>query len=385
MSTFFALTQQPIVVATPERQPIFLASEVSGYDSIDLQVTCFVDGTAAGATIGLITSMQMESEDGWLAVPDGFTTISGSGLQFARMTISAGMLRYLRWEVSSLGGASNVTIFLTGVARSLLSTGEPWQRGLIAWHAAKSWAEVYAEIQAAGADATVFLGNGYTPVPGAYTIPPGEYDINLVSFVCVGRFGLITVEDGATFVPLPGGGYNFTLDGVALYTNGAIVSPGENVSCNLTNGAGVIHTSNTTAAFPGVIGGVLLASDSLLGATLWSYGSEPVFDVATSSLLQITLNVALSFGSATIGGDGEVYLEADSASLRALNAALLTGSTTYQAGSPKALGTVLERYANATRPAASSVLAGTLIFNTDDNFPNVSDGTNWRDMSGAIT
>jgi hypothetical protein len=45
----------------------------------------------------------------------------------------------------------------------------------------------------------------------------------------------------------------------------------------------------------------------------------------------------------------------------------------------------LAQYSNATRPAASSVPAGTLIDNTDDNAPNKSDGTNWRDMMGAVT
>ena len=46
---------------------------------------------------------------------------------------------------------------------------------------------------------------------------------------------------------------------------------------------------------------------------------------------------------------------------------------------------VLRSYTDAGRPAASGVPAGTMIFNTDDNFPNVSDGTNWRDMAGATT
>ena len=40
-------------------------------------------------------------------------------------------------------------------------------------------------------------------------------------------------------------------------------------------------------------------------------------------------------------------------------------------------------FADGTRPAATTV--GQVIFNTDDNTLNVADGTNWRDMSGAIT
>jgi hypothetical protein len=42
-------------------------------------------------------------------------------------------------------------------------------------------------------------------------------------------------------------------------------------------------------------------------------------------------------------------------------------------------------YTNASRPSAASLSAGTSIFNTDDNAPNWSDGTNWRDASGNLT
>ena len=47
--------------------------------------------------------------------------------------------------------------------------------------------------------------------------------------------------------------------------------------------------------------------------------------------------------------------------------------------------TPLSTYSNGTRPDANSVPAGSMIFNTDDNAPNVSDGTNWRDMVGNLT
>ncbi len=53
------------------------------------------------------------------------------------------------------------------------------------------------------------------------------------------------------------------------------------------------------------------------------------------------------------------------------------------------VGLVIPVYADGTRPtpgtSAGQAPAGTLIFNSDDNFPNVSDGTNWRNMSGAAT
>lgn len=40
---------------------------------------------------------------------------------------------------------------------------------------------------------------------------------------------------------------------------------------------------------------------------------------------------------------------------------------------------------NATRGAASAYSAGMMIWNTDDNAPNWSDGSAWRDAAGNIT
>jgi hypothetical protein len=42
-------------------------------------------------------------------------------------------------------------------------------------------------------------------------------------------------------------------------------------------------------------------------------------------------------------------------------------------------------FTNASRPAANTFPVGGLIYNSDDFAPNVSDGTNWRDMVGVIT
>jgi hypothetical protein len=42
-------------------------------------------------------------------------------------------------------------------------------------------------------------------------------------------------------------------------------------------------------------------------------------------------------------------------------------------------------FADATRPLPADVGSGYTIWNTDDGFTNVSDGTNWLDPNGAIT
>lgn len=45
----------------------------------------------------------------------------------------------------------------------------------------------------------------------------------------------------------------------------------------------------------------------------------------------------------------------------------------------------VQSYSNAGRPAATAYAAGSAIWNTDDNAPNYSDGTNWRDAAGSTT
>lgn len=42
-------------------------------------------------------------------------------------------------------------------------------------------------------------------------------------------------------------------------------------------------------------------------------------------------------------------------------------------------------YTTEDRPDASTVTVGFQIYNLDDNAPNYSDGTDWRDAEGNIT
>ena len=42
-------------------------------------------------------------------------------------------------------------------------------------------------------------------------------------------------------------------------------------------------------------------------------------------------------------------------------------------------------YTDTSRPDPTTVAIGTVIFNTDDGFPNWSDGTNWVDSAGLTT
>ena len=42
-------------------------------------------------------------------------------------------------------------------------------------------------------------------------------------------------------------------------------------------------------------------------------------------------------------------------------------------------------YNNTTRPSAATMKAGSQIWNSDDNAPNYSDGSAWRDAVGNLT
>ena len=55
--------------------------------------------------------------------------------------------------------------------------------------------------------------------------------------------------------------------------------------------------------------------------------------------------------------------------------------STLQSGA----GDLLPSYTNAARPDPTTVAAGFAIFNTDDGFPNWSDGTVWKDATGLTT
>lgn len=46
---------------------------------------------------------------------------------------------------------------------------------------------------------------------------------------------------------------------------------------------------------------------------------------------------------------------------------------------------VLLSYTNALRPAATAIPALTMIWNSDDNAINLSDGSSWRDAAGNVT
>lgn len=129
MADLITLTTQPIRITALSRQAAYLAVDVGSYDLLDLELVCSVEGTATSAQINLFTGMQIQTDDGWFipsASGANFGSLSGSAqVLTAKASLTGGFLRYLRWDCSSgtspagsLGGATALTFFIRGMARS---------------------------------------------------------------------------------------------------------------------------------------------------------------------------------------------------------------------------------------------------------------------------
>jgi len=83
--------------------------------------------------------------------------------------------------------------------------------------------------------------------------------------------------------------------------------------------------------------------------------------------------------SAVEGPIGALYLDQTNgaAYVKTTVATVLTGWSL--------VGSATLTYTDATRPDPTTVPIGTMIFNTQDGFPNWSDGTNWVTSAGVTT
>ncbi len=120
--------------------------------------------------------------------------------------------------------------------------------------------------------------------------------------------------------------------------------------------------------------------------------NDPILNQAASlmgpgSVAKVQAGAAIALGA-------DVASDADGKAVTAVPGDFIIGTCIVDAGAVDELISVwmtsvggardLAVFSNATRPA-QPVSVGTAIFNTDDNAPNYSDGTNWRDASGALT
>ncbi len=132
MADMITLTPQPIRLALTngiaQRQAIYLATDVSGYDVLDMElVVPALEGTTPQLAISVVTGMQVQTEDGWIKA-GGFNSSSlitasntSSMITIGNNSSSgASLLRYVRWDVTSFGGTSAfATFFIRGMARKL--------------------------------------------------------------------------------------------------------------------------------------------------------------------------------------------------------------------------------------------------------------------------
>jgi hypothetical protein len=120
MADEFMLTSRPIRVTGPAAQQLSDALDVSDYDLLD--AVCTIDGIEAGGAVTglavrLISGMQKETSTGWVEVaaftPGGLNTVGKADA----VHVSEKLLKYLRWEVTGLGGATAVVFDIAGMLR----------------------------------------------------------------------------------------------------------------------------------------------------------------------------------------------------------------------------------------------------------------------------
>lgn len=118
MANVIMLTAQPIRLTGAVKQELYLASDVGAYDLLDMEAVCTVEGTATNAQLKLITGMQAQTNDGWFTPASNLANLNGTGVQTVVGSLSGGFVRYLRWELVALGGASAITFFIRGMGRT---------------------------------------------------------------------------------------------------------------------------------------------------------------------------------------------------------------------------------------------------------------------------
>ena len=110
MADEFTLTPQPVRATANSKQALKDSLDVSAYDTADvLLLVSAVEGTSPTAIIRTITGMQTESDDGWVQAAAG-AAVTASGSQKLQ---AAGLLKYIRWEVTAFGGTGSPAIVFT--------------------------------------------------------------------------------------------------------------------------------------------------------------------------------------------------------------------------------------------------------------------------------
>ncbi len=164
--------RHPVRVTGAGAQELRLALDVSGYDEIDIELRVFeLKGTGATLQLTIETGMQCATDHGW-------TTLATFPLVSAAPAIKLrnlrGLLRYLRWNVTTLGGTTPTATFLIdGIARTWAQANDVAPRFAPAtWNARPSLPDLHPTARAGGGGGG-FGPSGQAPPasPGAATTP----------------------------------------------------------------------------------------------------------------------------------------------------------------------------------------------------------------------
>lgn len=137
---------------------------------------------------------------------------------------------------------------------------------------------------------------------------------------------------------------------------------------NIVKGTEVIPVTNLTATDI-IVGGTRIAASTAVDV--------PAVNVVGIRERANSLGDLIAAGSVSATLSGVALTEALARSLEAPSVAMGSLATV---ASP-----LLPVLNDTTRPAATAVPVGYMIFNTDDSFSNTSDGTNWKDPDGVNT
>lgn len=98
-------------------QALIEAVDVSRFDQADLQLHIVAnEGTVTAFQVDLLTSMQNTSEAGW-SVAASFAGATTAGGVPEKKSVT-GLLKYLRWRVTTITNGTAMTFVIVGMARN---------------------------------------------------------------------------------------------------------------------------------------------------------------------------------------------------------------------------------------------------------------------------
>ncbi len=114
MATIFMLTKEPVRVTATGGQDLRLAQEVGDFHELDVSYR-LLEGSGT-VSLKLETGMQTDSTDGWVDLGSAFT---GTAAPYATKQTITNPLRFVRWNLTNLGGGAGVTFLIQIIGRTL--------------------------------------------------------------------------------------------------------------------------------------------------------------------------------------------------------------------------------------------------------------------------